>query len=218
MVLTCVVTTQRDAIKQRSYVHTGYSDFFSLKKKYKTEDYHTVYVEYRSSCCLSVKQMTKRKQYTKHRPKVLPHHEVRKLLWCLIRSHYRCLKKFSFSEVVPLWVLSQNLLFEWSTTDRLILSTTSLTLFEVLLNMIVLSTSQVQYQSSETRNDQQHWWCQRNLSRTVVCVFFFCETGCLSFSVSTCPPVYLVSHISLRYIDFLWVSHLCQESDLQRQW
>ena len=139
-------------------------------------------------------------------------------LSCLIRYHYHCLRnKFSFSAVVPSRAFSQKLLFKWTTTDRRILSTTSLILFEVLLSMIVLSASQVQHQSWATRNDQQHWWCQRNLSRTVVCVFFFCETGCLSFSVSPCPPVCLASRIPLRHIDFLWVSPLCQESDLQRR-
>ena len=44
---------------------------------------------------------------------------------------------------------SQKLLLKWTTTDRWILSTKSLTLFEVLLNMIVLSDDQILHQSSE---------------------------------------------------------------------
>ena len=54
----------------------------------------------------------------------------------------------SFSASVPLRALPQKLLLKRTTADRRILSTTSLTLFEVLLSMIVLPAAQVLHQSS----------------------------------------------------------------------
>lgn len=68
-----------------------------------------------------------------------------------------------------------------------------------------------------TRNDQQRWWSHRSLSRGV-CLWLLCNS-CLSFSASPCPQSWLTTGIFLRsqYIDFLWVSYLWQESDLQRQ-
>jgi hypothetical protein len=54
----------------------------------------------------------------------------------------------SFSASVPLRVSSQKLLLKRTMAGRRILSTTSLTLFEVLLSMIVLPAAQVLHQSS----------------------------------------------------------------------
>ncbi len=58
-----------------------------------------------------------------------------------------CLKtncRFSFS--VPLRASSQKLLLKRTTAGRRILSTTSLTLFEVLLSMIVLPAAHILHQ------------------------------------------------------------------------
>ena len=58
-VATTHVSTQSDAIEQRSSV---YSDFFSSKRKRKPEGYHALCVQYVAlSCCLSAKQMAKSK-------------------------------------------------------------------------------------------------------------------------------------------------------------
>jgi hypothetical protein len=54
----------------------------------------------------------------------------------------------NFSASVPFRESSQKLLLMRTTVDRRILSTTSLTLFEVLLSMIVLTTDQVLHQPS----------------------------------------------------------------------
>ena len=63
-----------------------------------------------------------------------------------------CLKtKWCFSFSVPLRSSSQKLLLKRTTTGSPTLSTTSLTLFDVLLSMIVLSASQVLLQSSGGR-------------------------------------------------------------------
>jgi hypothetical protein len=64
----------------------------------------------------------------------------------------RCIKtnwRFSFS--VPLRASSQKLLLKRTTAGRRILSTTLLTLFEVLLSMSVLPAAQVLLQSSGGR-------------------------------------------------------------------
>ena len=59
-VATTHVSTQSDAIEQRSSV---YSDFFSSKRKRKPEGYHALCVQYVAlSCCLSARQMAKSKQ------------------------------------------------------------------------------------------------------------------------------------------------------------
>ena len=59
---------------------------------------------------------------------------------------------------VSLWEYSQKILLKRTTTDRIILSTTPLTLFEVLLNMTDLPVSQVLHQSSCTSRQQQQEW------------------------------------------------------------
>jgi hypothetical protein len=64
-------------------------------------------------------------------------------------SCFRTNCRFSFS--VPLRMSSQKLLFKRTTDDRRILSTTSLTLFDDLLSMFVLSAAQVLLQWSGGR-------------------------------------------------------------------
>jgi hypothetical protein len=60
-----------------------------------------------------------------------------------------CLKtNCSFSAAVPLRASSQKLLLKRTAAGRRTLSTTSLTLFDVLLSMIVLPAGQVPHQSS----------------------------------------------------------------------
>jgi hypothetical protein len=66
-----------------------------------------------------------------------------------------CLKtNSSFASSVPLRESSQKLQVN-RTTDRSILSTTTLTLFEVLVSMIVLPAAQVLHQSSTERLPEQ---------------------------------------------------------------
>jgi hypothetical protein len=87
-----------------------------------------------------------------------------------------CLKanwRFSFS--VPLWVSSQKLLLKQTTAGRRILSTISLTLFDVLLSMIVLPAAQVLHQSSrgkapraaaaKSTASNRGWLSRRSLTR-----------------------------------------------------
>jgi hypothetical protein len=54
----------------------------------------------------------------------------------------------SFASPVPFRASSQNLLLKRTTAGKRILSTASLTFFEVLLSMIVLPAAQVLHQSS----------------------------------------------------------------------
>ena len=66
---------------------------------------------------------------------------IANLLSCLMMN-------LSFSAAVPLWVSSQKLLLKRTTADMHILSTTSLTLFDVNLSMTVLPVDQVLHKSS----------------------------------------------------------------------
>ena len=123
-----------------------------------------------------------------------------------------CLRtKWRFSFSVPLRASSQKLLLKRTTAGRRILSTTSLTLFEVLLSMIVLPAAQVLHQSSAGMASRAAAKGASAASKAgcvsvaclVVRVLFLCAADCSPFSVCPLPPACLAADISLRRSDFL---------------
>jgi hypothetical protein len=108
----------------------------------------------------------------------------------------------SFSAAVRLRTSAQKkLLRKRTTADRRILSTISLTPFEVLLSMIVLPAAQVLHQSSEGMASRAAAKGASAASSNgcvivaglVVHILSFCEAGCLPFSVSPFPPASLAA-------------------------
>jgi hypothetical protein len=113
-----------------------------------------------------------------------------------------CLKtnwRFFFFE--PLRASSQKLLLKRTTAGRRALSTTSLTLFEAILSMIVLSAGRhAGRQSSDGMAARAAQKASAASDALVVLVLFFCAAVCLP--LSPFPPPFLPSDISLRLLDF----------------
>ena len=111
-----------------------------------------------------------------------------------------------------MWVSSQKVLLKWTTTDRWILSTKSLTLFEVLLNMIVLSDDQILHQSSEGMDPRPVIKKRRVVSLCVwqsACCFAPRPVCPISVCQSTLTPTFSTNGFCFFFFYMESLNHFC---------